>query len=332
MLQGHTRCCLVSIAAKLGIADYLAGGPLSVGQLCGELGMSEQALLRMMRGFASCGLLHELPGHSFALTELGHILNKDAPGNLRERAIRIHDLDYHAWGRLLEGARSGSNPFLLAYGEDFYSHLQRHKDLSQNFNRDMEANSAAVRDAVVREYDFSGWKRVVDLGGGRGSLAATLAERYPDIECVLFDLPSAIEQCEQESGETAGPARIQRLHGNMFDEVPCGGGLYILQFVLHNWDDVHCRRILENCRKVMDADSRVLIVESLMPDIPAPSDPIVGADLTMMVLTEGRERSMADYRSLLQQEGFDLIAVTPTSVGIHLLEARLMSSSVTSMA
>jgi hypothetical protein len=95
----------------------------------------------------------------------------------------------------------------------------------------------------------------------------------------------------------------------------------MLQFVLHNWDDESCRRILRNCRRVMSGADRLLIIESQMPDLPMPSDPVVGADIMMFVLNAGAERSTLEYKHLLTQEGFELRAVTPIAAPVHLLEA-----------
>ena len=75
---------------------------------------------------------------------------------------------------------------------------------------------------------------------------------------------------------------------------------------------------MKNCRRAMRPDSRLLILEQLMAPSSDPARAMM--DVLMIVLTGGRERSEADFRSLLGAAGLSLTTVTPT-MGPSILES-----------
>jgi hypothetical protein len=81
--------------------------------------------------------------------------------------------------------------------------------------------------------------------------------------------------------------------------------------VLHDWDDERCRKILSTCRRAMKPGHKLLLVESLLE----PNDDTnfaALADVQMMVVcSEGRERSRAEFERLLGATGFRLARVFP---------------------
>ncbi len=107
--------------------------------------------------------------------------------------------------------------------------------------------------------------------------------------------------------------------GDFFSEVPPGGDLYLLKHILHDWDDQHAARILERCHAAGGTGSTVLVVERLLgPD----SDPVADvADVLMLAMFGGRERTEREYESLLEGAGYRLERVIPLSM-FALLEAR----------
>ena len=101
--------------------------------------------------------------------------------------------------------------------------------------------------------------------------------------------------------------------------MPPDADAYLLKGVIHDWDDDAALRILKNCRRAMRPDSRLLIVEQLLTPSSDPGRAMM--DVLMMILTGGRERNEADFRSLLDAAGLSLMTVTPT-MGPSILESR----------
>jgi hypothetical protein len=120
---------------------------------------------------------------------------------------------------------------------------------------------------------------------------------------------------------------VEVISGNFLESVPQADA-YFLKFVLHDWDDMHSRAILQNCRKAMPVDGRVFVIEVLVPTDTTASMAKTH-DINMLVLTGGRERSGDGYTSLLTAAGLELVGIIPTAAGVSVLEARRLATSGT---
>ena len=143
-------------------------------------------------------------------------------------------------------------------------------------------------------------------------MLAAILQANPGLNGLLFELP---EVTEIASGtlEAAGLAdRYSVEAGSFLDYVPSGGDVYILSNILHDWDDEHCRRILGNCRQGMRAGARLLIVDAIMPEDPPFT--LAALDLQMMVVLGGKQRTEAEYRSIIEPAGFLITKIVPSGV------------------
>ncbi len=323
MLNGYVETQLLYVAAALGLADALHAGALDIDALVGATGADRDSLHRVMRGLANIGIVIEGEDGRFALTETGQLLRSDMPGSLRTLALLTGEQEYRAWGELLYTVRTGQTAFDHVYGEPFFARLDRDRSTSAHFNAFMDHVSARIAAALLRAYDFSAVRTVVDVGGGRGTLLTALLAAHPHLRGVLFDRPAVSREAEAAlaAAELAGRRRF--IAGDFFTSVPEGGDLYILSQVLHDWDDEQCRRILSNCRRAMGPEGKLLIVERLLPERVVPPTPVVTSDLHMLTLTGGRERAEAEYVTLLAGSGFALARVIPLVAGWSLIEGAL---------
>jgi hypothetical protein len=108
--------------------------------------------------------------------------------------------------------------------------------------------------------------------------------------------------------------------GDFFQSVPGGGDAYVLSHIIHDWTEEQCLTILGHCRRVMKPDGRLLLVEMVLPpgDVPHPGKLL---DITMLVMTDGQERTEAEYATLLSRAGFRLSRVVPTMSAASVVEA-----------
>jgi hypothetical protein len=110
------------------------------------------------------------------------------------------------------------------------------------------------------------------------------------------------------------------IQGSFFESVPRGGDIYILKTVIHDWNDELAVRILRNCGEAMAARSRLLVIESIVPEGNKPHFSKF-MDLNMLVLNHGgRERSEREYRSLFGRAGLEVTSVTATASPFSLIE------------
>jgi hypothetical protein len=222
-------------------------------------------------------------------------------------------------GALLESARSGTTAFNHLYGEGTFDWFAKHPDAGRLFDAGQAGSTTASARAVTDAYDFSGVRRVVDVGGGDGTLLAAVLRANPATTGVVFDLPSVVEAANA-SFDRSAIARVEFVGGNFFTAVPNGAELYLMKSILHDWNDDDCQRILVNVRRATAATSRLLIAEDLVcgPNQPCPAKQ---RDINMLVRTGGRNRTEQEYRDVLARGGFRTTRVIPTASTLFLIEA-----------
>jgi hypothetical protein len=182
------------------------------------------------------------------------------------------------------------------------------------------ASTRAAAAIVATLGDLGGARTVVDVGGGQGALLAALLRANPEAQGVLFELPQVAEagRAALAAAGLAGRSRVET--GDFFEAVPAGGDLYLLQRIVHDWDDEEATRLLRNLRAAMPAHARLLLIEAVVPPGDAPSHAKL-LDLNMLVLAGGRERTEAEYRALLAAAGLALRRVLPATAAMSVLEA-----------
>jgi hypothetical protein len=166
--------------------------------------------------------------------------------------------------------------------------------------------------------DTTGSARAIDVGGAAGALLLEVLRANPRLEGVVFDLPKVVPSAEAAAREAGIGERIQAIAGNFFDCLP-EGDLYLLKYILHDWDDASCARILRNCQRATRPSGRVVIVEMLLDARDNTFAPLM--DLNMMVMLPGRERTLDEYRDLLARAGFGEVTVTPTNTPMVIITA-----------
>lgn len=320
MLTGYWLSQSIYAIAKIGVADLLDNGPQTSEQLSESLHVDANALYRILRTLSSYGLFVEGDKHAFELTPLGRLLQTNATGSLRALAIWNGEIPYGAWSAVLHTVRSGQPALQHALDTKLFKYLARQPESGQIFQEAMNGLSVQVSKAVVAAYDFSGIKKIVDVGGGQGTQISAIMRAYPEMVGTLFDMSSVVEGAEKQL-EAAGIAhRCKVVAGDFFEFVPEGGDGYILSSVIHDWDDEQGLRILKNCRKVMSVGTRLLLVECVVPDSPEPVFSKL-LDLQMLVITGGCERTESQFKSLLESANFRLTGITPTEVPECIVEA-----------
>ena len=191
-----------------------------------------------------------------------------------------------------------------------WEYWKQHPEAWQVFSQAMNSMGIPVSQAVAATYDFSQFNTIVDVGGAEGSQISAILQSYPALKGILFDRPEVIETVSVNEN-------IQPIGGNFFESVPPGGDAYLLRWVIHDWEDEKSSLILKNCHQAMPDHAKLLLVESIILPGNEPA-PAKFGDMIMLLLTDGRERTEEEYRSLLQSSGFELTRVIPISSTFNL--------------
>lgn len=320
MATGFFLSRLVHLAAKLDIADHLADGPKSAEALAPATGCDATTLYRFMRTLTNFEILTLDAEGRFALTPLGDALRSDAPGHARSAILTMGmDAVWNAWGALPYAVETGKSAFDKANGRTMFDFLGENPDDARRFSHTMLAVHSAEPAAVAEAYDFSSAGRVVDIGGASGNMLASVLTRHGTPRGVLFDLPQATTEASALLGKHGVESRVTIEHGSFFDGVPAGGDIYILSHIIHDWPEEQALAILRNCRQVMTANARLLLVELVLRDGGTPG--YGSADMAMLVLLGAAERTAGEYDALLSKAGFTMMRVIPTTTSTSIIEA-----------
>lgn len=327
LMAGFMAARAVYALAELRVADALAGGPRTPSDVAAELGTDPDATHRLLRACAVWGVVRQRRDGRFALTPTGDRLRSGSADSMVE-VVRMlgHPAYQQVWGELAGSVRSGQPRAEQALGRSFWEELDHDPDLGTAFHAAMTRLSRLDWPAVRAAYDFSRFSTIADVGGGHGQLLALMLAAEPGARGILLEQASMRAGAEELLGGAGVRDRCEVQVGSFFETAPEGADLYVLRRVLHDHDDAGAAAILTTVRRHMPDDAMLLVIESVVPEGDAPH-PSKALDLDMLVLVGGRERTDAEWRTLLVSSGFEPPRVVPTPSSVSLLESSPRRSS-----
>jgi ubiquinone/menaquinone biosynthesis C-methylase UbiE len=320
MVAGLWLSRAIYIAAHLGLSDLIKDGPRTAAELALATDTHAPSLYRVLRGLASEGIFVEDENGRFHSTPLAATLQSDIPGSMRATAIsELGGEHLDGWRNVMHSVKTGDIAFDNHFGKSVWEYYAENPEDSRIFNQSMTSISEWVNDAVTTAYDFSGFEKIVDIGGGHGSLLAAVLSVSPEAKGILFDRSDVVEGAGNVIEAKGVQDRCEAVAGDFFSSVPEGADAYMMKFIIHDWNDEQCVQILRNCRQAMNPGGKLLVIEMV---IPTGNENHIGKlfDLNMLVMTGGRERTEEDFRTLYQKAGFRLTRVVRTESPFCIIE------------
>jgi hypothetical protein len=276
-----------------------------------------------MRTLASFGILTQGDGDKFSLTPLGEALKSDAPGSARSTILTMAGpWMWKAWGEFQYSLETGKTAMEKVFGMPIFDYLAQNPHEAAQFSEAMIGIHGAEPPAVAEAYDFSALGSIVDVGGATGNMLAHILVRHPQPKGILFDRPHVVTAAPALLRARGVDRRVSIQQGDFFDTVPAGGDAYILSHIIHDWNEGQCLTILGNCRKAMKPGAKLLIVEFVLPEGNTPHFGKL-ADMVMLAIPGGEERTAAEYGTLLAAAGLNMTRVIPTASDVSIVEADL---------
>lgn len=302
---------LLNAAVQVGLFERLDDEPTAAATLADELDLDPDRSYRLLRGLGHHGVLAEDADRQFALTAVGELFQADHPYSLQDEVLFLHSPEwvsamFHLPAIVNEGDPNG---FVREFGCGVFEYMESNPEFAELFNNFMTAASRQQTEmvlSVLEEYDFSAFSQVCDVGGGHGHLLCHLLDAHPHLEGTVLDLSSVVaEESQQWAPKLGVEDRCTYLGGDMFEAVPTADA-YFMKWILHDWSDEECARILNTIHQSAPPDGRLFIVESI---VPGPETPHFSKrlDTTMMVHLGGRERTEAEYERLLAGADWELV-------------------------
>lgn len=321
LIYGAVTARLLAVAAELGIADLVGESPRPVTELAAATATEPDALQRILRTLASVGVFTETAPGTFGQTELSAPLRTGTVGSIRDAVLELGSAEtFGALEHITHSVRTGEPAFDERYGTGWWSYLAERPERAEVFNNIQSITARQVHSLVLEPYDLTGARKLVDVGGGHGSLVARMLSRYPTLRGVVFDQPAVVEGAKPVLQAAGVADRAEVLGGNFFERVPAGGDVYLLSMILHDWSDDDSLAILTNIRKAMAPGARVLVIDSVIPEGDAMS---IGkfTDMYMLMHFAGRERTEKEFVALFDAAGLTLLETRHSGAPTSLLVA-----------
>jgi hypothetical protein len=317
-LADFTAAFALRAVCKLGVADHLDHGPRPVEELAAATGTNPDALLRTMRALVARGVFLEPSPRYFELTPISELLRSDHPLSMRD-AFRLHP-DVEALSELDYSVRTGEASFTRLYREGYWDYVAARPDLNAAFRASQRALSRLEAIYLLRVYDWSAFRSVVDVGGNDGAFLRLLLSRHPTMRGTLFDLPETVAVAPGMLTEEGLTDRCAVVPGNFFDApLPSGADAYVIKRVLCSFDDEGAATVARRIRNAMRPDSRLLVLEPMNTK----GDYVGGAlDMLMLVLATGRVRTPEEFEKVLTMAEMTVTRVAPAGL-VTLIEARV---------
>jgi hypothetical protein len=299
----------VRVAATLRLADHIVAGTRTTEALAATVQADPDALERLLRHLVDAGVLTRDGSGEYGLTSLGEELRSDYPHGIREwidleGALGRADLSLV---QLLHTVRTGEPGFPLQFGRSFWEDLAADPERSASFDALMGARLSGDAATLATTYPWDELGRVVDVGGGNGSLLIAILRAHPGLRGTVLELPAPAASAREAIAAAGLADRADAQAGSFLDPLPAGAGGYVLTGVLHDWDDQDALRILKRCVEAAGETGRVIVVEEVVGD----DAESASGDLRMLSFVRGRDRTFDQLAALGQAAGLEVGEVVP---------------------
>jgi O-methyltransferase domain/Dimerisation domain len=323
LLAGFQLSQALYVVAKLGLCSALVDGPQTIEQLAAATGAEADVVGRLVRTLAPLGIFRTSDGRVQA-TSLGLTLAEGHPGSVRDVALFWMETHYAPFGELRHTAMTGEDGATAYYGKPFMEWISSTPARADLQTRAMANVTGGMRAGMFDHYSLPAGPVVADLGGADGSVLSELLAREPGRRGIVFDRPEVVPAAREALARRGLAGRVDVQSGDFFESVP-PADVYVLSYIMHDWDDESCLRILRTVSQAAAPGARLVIIESVIPpgDAPHPAKLI---DLTMLAMTTGRERTAEEYAALLTAAGYTLDRIVPSPSPFSFIEATLRSA------
>src|SRR5262249_34589605 len=296
----------LAVAHELDVFTQLSGNASTTSvELAQTLAIEERPAEMLLTGCAALGLLMQQDSRYYNTQLAEEFLVRGKPyyfGGL----IQMFDKRlYTGWGKLLEAIHT-NRP--TTWDPDTQGSLFDGEDpaMLSLFWEAMHSLSTFTARALGESLDFSPFSRLLDLGGGSGAFDIELCRRYPHLHATIFELPVAAAIASEKVRQAGLTDRVQTVIGDFFADaaLPSDHDVILLSMILHDWSEANDRALLRRCYDALPAGGTLIICELLVNDEKSGPVPAALMSLNMLIETEGRNYTSAEYRTWLADTGF----------------------------
>jgi len=326
LIEAFRRSKTMFAALSFGIFDQLQREPQTPEMLARRTETDVDALRRLLDAVAALGLISRDEQNRYQNSPAAATyLAKQSPLSLAGYVKYSNEVLFPMWNHLEDAVREGSNRWEQSFGLTsgaLFDRFFHTEEAMRTFLMGMHGFGTLSSPAVARAFDLGGFRRLVDLGGATGHFACAACEEYPRLRAVVFDLPRVIALARELIRKSPAAERVDCIAGDFFADSLPEGDLYVLGRILHDWPVVKIRELLHRIAHRLPAGGALLIAEKLLDEDHLGPVHAHMQSLNMLICTEGRERSLREYRELLVNAGFRSVEGVSTGSPLDAILAR----------
>jgi O-methyltransferase domain/Dimerisation domain len=266
MLTGAWVTQIVRAAAMFNLADHLRAGAETPDAIAAAEGTDVDATRRLLRTCAAIGLVISTDGMRFTGTALLSTLLKDNPHSLRSMILaQAAPGHWLAWGRFPDALRTGERQISAAHGDtdSIFEYFSTHLEEVGHFTDALANFGASAAIEIARVIDTRNVGYVLDVGGANGAVVRAMMRAHPCLRGGVLDLPHIVPDAAAAARNDGLHERFTAVSGDFFQSIP-PADLYVLRYILHDWDDETCVQILTNCRIALREGGRVVVIDHVV--------------------------------------------------------------------
>jgi len=296
----------LAAAHELDLFSLLSGSSgMTAAGFAEGLGIDQRPAELLLTGCAALGLLEGRNGRYVNSALAEEYLVRGKPYYFGGFVQMLDQRLYHGWGKLVEAIRTNlpttwdpERQGSLFEGED--------AQMLAGFWEAMHSLSTFTARVVADAVDLSSARRLLDLGGGSGAFDIELCKHYPNLTATVYELSPITDIAAGKVNEAGLSDRIEIVAGDFFSdpELPPGHDVVLLSMILHDWNEEHDRDLLRKCWEALPSGGRVIIAELLVNDEKTGPPTAALMSVNMLIETEGRNYTSAEYANWLYDAGF----------------------------
>ncbi|HEX3879307.1 MAG TPA: class I SAM-dependent methyltransferase [Bryobacteraceae bacterium] len=324
LIEAFRHSKTMFVAVSMGIFDRLSQSRATAAQIASQLNTHPGATERLLDACAALGLLQKEDATYSNDPVAETYLCTASPHSLYGYIRYSDEALYPMWANLADAVREGSPRWLQTFGLDgpIFSSFFRSEKAMRDFALGMHGFGMLTSPKVAAAFDLSPFRRLVDLGGATGHLAIAACELYPQLRGTVFDLPQVTTLAREQVKQSKASARIDIVAGDFFEDELPPADLYALGRILHDWSDDKIQLLLRKVVATLPSGGALLIAEKLLNEDGVGPSQANMQSLNMLVVTEGRERTLSEYTSQLRAAGFAEVEGRRTGTALDAILAK----------
>ena len=328
LATGHYKSKVLFVATNLGIFDLLSKGPKTLQNIAKEVNIQTRPATMLLNACVALNLL-EKEDIVYSNSRTADLYLVDGkPQYIKPAFFKFDEHSYLLFDKLEEAILkdapqiSPENPddpelspscMLIGNKEDY-----------ANFISALDPIAIWPARAIAGTFDFSQFKRLIDVGGGSGVYSIAIVEKNPNIEAIVFDLPHVCEIAQNNIAKKKLSERIKCHPGDYFKHtLPEGFDVALLSNVLHGYGPDMCELLLQKIYDSLPSGGAIIVSDTVLDDNGYGPETAVLMSLYYLLITEqGRNYTVSEYEYMLKNAGFIEIKPYKTSAATTYIAGR----------